>query len=150
MIYILAAAFLFIGDFIIKNWIEKHRELGKPELICNNRLIIERYHNTGAMLNFMGRYQKFVAVLSGMVGLIIGGAFLKLLNRRGFFGLKLSLACILGGGLSNVYDRFHRKYVVDYLRFNVKGKKLRNIVFNLSDFAVFLGAILLLLCKKPD
>lgn len=148
--YILAAAFIFAVDFLIKNWIEKHKELGKPELICRNRLIIERYHNTGAMLNFMGRYQMQVAVLSGAVGLFIGGAWIKLLKRQDCAGLKLGLSLILGGGLCNVYDRFFRKYVVDYLRFNVKGKRLRNIVFNLSDFAVFSGAVLMLFCKKPD
>ena len=35
-----------------------------------------------------------------------------------------------------------RKYVVDYVSFGVKWKRLRNVVFNLSDFCIIIGALL--------
>ena len=48
--------------------------------------------------------------------------------------LKTGLSLILGGAYSNTYDRLFRKYVVDYVSFEVRNPRLRNIVFNLSDF----------------
>lgn len=53
--------------------------------------------------------------------------------------LKLAFSFIIGGACSNVYDRIVRKYVVDYFSFNTKLKKLKDIVFNISDMFIFLG-----------
>ena len=49
---------------------------------------------------------------------------------------------IIGGGLSNLYDRMKRGYVVDY--FSIRWKGLKKVVFNLGDICVFLGAAILL------
>jgi len=54
--------------------------------------------------------------------------------------LKMSMALLLGGAYSNLYDRMKREYVVDYFGFNVKNQKLRSIVFNISDFCIMIGA----------
>ncbi|MDE7258820.1 MAG: signal peptidase II, partial [Lachnospiraceae bacterium] len=43
------------------------------------------------------------------------------------------------------YDRLVRKYVVDYVSFPVKNQKIRNIVFNISDFCIMIGALLMVL-----
>ena len=53
--------------------------------------------------------------------------------------LKTGLALILGGAYSNTYDRLRRKYVVDYITF----PKISTVVFNLSDFGIMIGAMLL-------
>jgi signal peptidase II len=52
------------------------------------------------------------------------------------------MAILAGGGLSNLFDRYTKGYVVDYLRFPFGPKKLRRIIFNVSDFFVFMGALL--------
>lgn len=49
---------------------------------------------------------------------------------------------MLGGAVGNTYDRFKRGYVVDYLSLKTKNKKLSDITFNLSDLALFAGAVL--------
>ncbi|MBQ7724625.1 MAG: signal peptidase II [Lachnospiraceae bacterium] len=46
--------------------------------------------------------------------------------------MKTGWAMIMGGALSNTYDRVIRKYVVDYIP---KGK----YVYNLGDFAIYSG-----------
>ncbi|MCI8789255.1 MAG: signal peptidase II [Lachnospiraceae bacterium] len=46
-----------------------------------------------------------------------------------------------GGAFSNTYDRWKRRYVVDYLTFNVRWKPLGRVVFNLSDFCIMIGAL---------
>ncbi|MDE7359775.1 MAG: signal peptidase II, partial [Lachnospiraceae bacterium] len=58
---------------------------------------------------------------------------------------KAGLALLLGGAYSNTYDRLTRKYVVDYVSFPVKNRRIRRIVFNISDFCIMIGALLLVL-----
>ena len=55
---------------------------------------------------------------------------------------KTGVALLLGGGLSNLYDRYTKGHVVDYFHINIGPKRLRNIIFNISDFCVFIGALL--------
>ncbi len=57
--------------------------------------------------------------------------------------LKTGLALILGGAYSNTCDRLRRKYVVDYVTF----PKISTIVFNLSDFGIIIGAVLLVVSE---
>ena len=55
--------------------------------------------------------------------------------------MKLGGTLIVAGGASNVYDRIKRKYVVDYIYW----KKLKSIIFNLSDVFIFLGTIIVMI-----
>jgi lipoprotein signal peptidase len=55
---------------------------------------------------------------------------------------------VLGGGLSNLLERVKNGAVYDYVQFPKAPKKLRDYVFNLADFAVFSGAVGLLLRGK--
>ena len=55
---------------------------------------------------------------------------------------KTGLALLLGGGLNNLYDRYRKHHVVDYIRFGIGPKWFRRIIFNVSDFFIFLGALL--------
>lgn len=52
---------------------------------------------------------------------------------------------VLGGGLSNLWERLVRGRVYDYLRFPRAPGFLRRYAFNLADLAVFLGTAGLLL-----
>ena len=62
--------------------------------------------------------------------------------------MKWGLTLLLGGAYSNTYDRIVRRYVVDYISFNVKNKKMRQIVFNMADFCIMIGAILVVIGGK--
>ena len=57
----------------------------------------------------------------------------------------LGAGLILGGGLSNLWERLRHGRVYDYVRFPKAPGKLKQYVFNLADFAIFLGAALVLL-----
>ncbi len=52
---------------------------------------------------------------------------------------KTGVALLLGGGLNNLYDRYTKGHVVDYFHLNFGPKWLRAIVFNISDFCIFIG-----------
>ena len=55
---------------------------------------------------------------------------------------------VLGGGLSNVYDRLKYGYVVDY--FIINYKKLKKVILNVADVFIFIGAFLIFIGEFFD
>lgn len=135
--YLLLIVMIATGDLVIKYQIEK-KEFTKDEPILNGHIILTKYHNKGAMLNFLEKQKKVVMYLSGTILGIVLLIFAVLLPSKNNRILKVALALILGGALTNFYDRVKRGYVVDYFSF----KWLKNIVFNISDICIFIGAIM--------
>ncbi|MCM1541880.1 MAG: signal peptidase II [Blautia sp.] len=133
---------IFFGDLWIKNRIEKTGGENFPACFAGKKLILKKYHNTGAMLDLGSSKRALVAAVSVILTILISIAFALSLGRHGNNALRAGLTLLLGGSFSNTYDRLKRKYVVDYLSFNVKWKWLRNIVFNLSDFCIIIGSLL--------
>ena len=71
--------------------------------------------------------------------------FMKERPDKGKTGEKLGLSLVMGGALSNLYDRVMRGYVVDY--FTIEWKSLKKVVFNLGDMFVFLGSAVFVLAQ---
>ncbi len=136
---------IFVLDLFIKNGIERRMEEGEERPLCGERLVIRKYHNRGAFLDIGEKRQKWVALLSLCLTLFMTAVFLATFSFRGNAALKAGLALLLGGAYSNTYDRLARKYVVDYVSFPVKNRKLSRMVFNISDFCIIVGALLLAL-----
>lgn len=141
---------IFVADLLIKNYIERTGTEGQEKPLCGGRILIRRYHNTGAVLAIGKRRRGFVAALSLALTLGATVLFLATFTCRGSKLLKTGLAFLLGGAYSNTYDRLVRRYVVDYVSFPVKNKKIRNIVFNISDFCIMIGALLMVLGTAGD
>ena len=76
-----------------------------------------------------------LAVISGLAGFLAA-----ILPQKGKTVQKFGIAVILGGAVSNLYDRMVRHYVVDY--FSIQWKKLKKVVFNLGDIFIFAGSAL--------
>ena len=89
--------------------------------------------------------QGVVALISLLLTLFMTVVFLATFSFRGNSTLKAGLALLLGGAYSNTYDRLTRRYVVDYVSFPVKNQRFRRIVFNISDFCILIGALLMTL-----
>lgn len=123
---------------------EKSRELGERQEILNGKIILRKYYNRGMFLNFLENKKEIVKTISSIfLGLLIL-LFIVILPRKGNSKLfKFGLSLILGGAISNVMDRVNKGYVVDYFSFNYK--KLKNIIFNLSDIVIFLGSFIIVL-----
>lgn len=139
MIYILLVLAIFLMENKIKQYIEDNKVMHKSEKILNGNIILERYHNKGVMLNFMQDNINFVKIIcSTLLGILLL-VFAFILPKKGEHLLKFSLSLVLGGALSNVYDRYKRGYVVDYFSF----KFLKKIVFNISDICIFFGSFLI-------
>ncbi|ABX40711.1 signal peptidase II [Lachnoclostridium phytofermentans] len=139
MIFFIIAIAIFVLDFFIKQYIEKNKTLGKSEKIFKDRIIVTKYHNQGAFLNFMEKKREILLLLSGIM---IGGITILMaiiFPQKGKRILKTGIAFLAGGAASNVYDRLKRGYVVDYFSFSFYQK----VIFNISDFFIFLGSIVL-------
>lgn len=120
-------------------------EVGQEKSVCRGKLLIRRYHNRGAFLDAGEKRQKAVALLSLLLTLFMTVVFLSTFSLRGNSTLRAGLALLLGGAYSNTYDRLTRNYVVDYVSFPVKNKRVRRVVFNISDFCIMIGALLMVL-----
>ena len=148
---ILIVCVIFFGDLWIKNKIEKSGIKskggtgGESAALFGGRILLRNHHNKGFILNCGQGRRRAVAVLSMILSVLMGGLFVLSLGRRGNKLLRVGLAFLLGGAFSNTYDRLKRQYVVDYFSFNVKWKRLRGIVFNLSDFCIIIGSMLMVI-----
>lgn len=146
MPYIMTLVSLFAADSAMKSWIEKTDTVSEiQESTVLQGVAFKRYHNRGAMMNLGEERQQLVAALSFVFSAFVTGIFAVTLGMKGKRLLKTGLALILGGAYSNTYDRLTRKYVVDYVSFPVKNKRFRKIAFNVSDFCIMIGALLLVI-----
>lgn len=148
MLYIAAAAGIFLLELYIKNYIERKGEEGKEKEVCKGTFLIRKYHNKGVFLNAGERVRPLVAALSLGLTVCITVLFIVTLGQKGRGVLKTGLSLLLGGAFSNTYDRMRRKYVVDYFSFGVKWKPLRRIVFNISDFCILIGTVMAVCCRE--
>ena len=106
---------------------------------------IEKHHNKGLMLNKFSNKTNEVTALSVFV--MFFQAFITLNDgiEKDDALTDTANAFILGGALSNTYDRVERGYVVDYLKV---GRK--RAIYNLSDFFIIVGVILRLIKAIKD
>lgn len=148
MFYLGIIVIIFLTDFFIKKIVDKKLAFGEKKTYLNGKIILEKYYNKGFALDKFEKYPKLVAYGSCFVCSLLVVKLCILLFKKGNKGLKTALAMIIGGAGSNIYDRFRRHHVVDYVRFGVEWKALRKIVFNISDFFIIFGTILFLVFQK--
>lgn len=136
MITLLTAALTLAACTLARWYLERpgrreHSALG-------GRIKLTALWNRGAAFGLpLGR--EALMVLSALVlGVTV------LWRRRSPFGAGL----VLGGGLSNLWERLRYGKVLDYLRFPAAPGKLKKYVYNLADLALFLGALLLALFPR--
>lgn len=129
-------------DFFIKDYVDKKyaRKVKHPKL--GGLAYIEKYYNDGAMLNMLEEWPGLLKILQTVFMLVVCIGFYFSLRRNGSQLGKIGTAFLVGGGLSNLFDRYTKGHVVDYVGFNVGPKWFRRIIFNVSDFFVFIGGVL--------
>lgn len=145
MIYIIIVLAVVITESFIKNYIDKKRNLDDRKEIFGGKIIIRKHYNEGAILQFLEEKKELVKIISSlMLGLLLL-AFALFLPKKGNRLYKLGLSLILGGAMSNVGDRLVKGRVVDYFTINIG--KLKSIIMNLADLAIFIGSFFLLLAS---
>lgn len=145
MLYILIIYAIVKIEYYIKNHIEASMNLDDRKDILNGWVSLRKHYNEGAFLQFMEKKKEFVKTVSCVLLGILLLVFALLLPRKGNRLYKLGLSLILGGGISNVGDRLLRGRVLDY--FSINAGRLKRIVFNLADMAIFIGSLFLMLAS---
>ncbi len=145
MFYGVLIAVLAAVDLGFKYLIEKQEEgtFPRPLKHTKDKIWLYRSHNSGFPFGFLKEYEQLVRTVPLVMISALGGVLCYLIPKKGNRTEKIGLAIVLGGALSNLYDRYVRQYVVDYfsLRFGV----LKKVVLNLGDVLVFAGSALLFL-----
>lgn len=148
-------AILILGipllDLGIKYYIENNMKSHEEKEIFHNHIIIRNVHNKGMIFNILDSHPKIIKAVTIFTGIFTAGWTALILSEKDQKMTKVSICMILGGAISNIYDRIVRKYVVDFFAFKTKWKKITNITFNLGDMFIFAGTIgmfLSLLWKK--
>ncbi|MBD5550404.1 MAG: signal peptidase II [Lachnospiraceae bacterium] len=145
MQYIITLLIVFAGEFFWKDHIEKEVSENSSKKIWHDRIILTKYHNYGAALGTGKKRPKIVKYISVVITFVAVIFFICSFGLAGKGMMKSGFSLLLGGAFSNTYDRLKRGYVVDYFRLNVPVKRIRNIIFNVSDFCIILGTLLILL-----
>ena len=146
------AGSIFVLDRLFKNSIEAQpdeafphdckaaEQIGlKPGLIR-----FEKHHNPGFAFGRLKEQPLLVRMLPAAVASAAAAMLLTLCEKKGKEPERLALSLIVGGGISNLYDRLRMGYVVDFL--NIRVGQLKKVVLNLGDVAIALGSLLLVLC----
>lgn len=148
MFFILLVILIIWGEWRLKNYFEAVYDFKKQKLICKDSIRLRKYHNFGAFLNIMEKKKKLLHAISILFTATIGIFFLFTLFHKGNRVLKLGLSLLLGGAFSNTYDRLTREYVVDYFSFCSPWEELNRIVFNISDFCIIIGTLIITLSSS--
>ena len=149
MIYFLLVIAFIFTDQLLKGIIVRILPLCVPghcesiELVPFFKLTL--LHNPGAAFSFLadaGGWQRwFLVSVSSVVSFFIAIWLFRIRASRNLLALALSF--ILGGALGNLVDRVSQGYVVDF--FVVFYHPYYFPAFNVADFLISLGAILMVL-----
>lgn len=142
MIYLFIPAGVFLLDYFIKAYMDRNYVRKEKHPRFNGKIILEKYYNNGAALNLLEQKPLLLRLIHTIILLAVGTIYYCSLRHSGHPIGKTGLALLLGGGASNLFDRYTKGHVVDYFRINIGSKRLKNIIFNISDFCIFIGALL--------
>ena len=127
-------------DLILKYAVSSFDNKDLPRTFVK-KIEIDKFHNKGFPFGKLKENQKAVKYFPVFITSILVGILSFLLPKKGNKVKKLSLCLIIAGSLSNIFDRFTRGYVVDYIRVKMKG--LDKVIFNLGDVFILLGSLMM-------
>lgn len=106
---------------------------------------IEKHHNKGIPLNKFDNHTREITLISSIVLIVhaMRTGYQAMQNEDGIYDIANTL--ILGGAMSNTYDRISKGYVVDYLKI---GKK--RAIYNISDFLIIGGVTITIIKSFMD
>ncbi len=129
-----AFVFVFVLDQLIKSFFLNGFDWNSSCISLNFTL------NKGvafSMFAFLGENLKYIQVV--LIGAVLGYIFWKRESLREY---ALALGLLMGGGISNLLDRFLHGGVVDYVYWHCG---FDFAIFNFADVMIDLGVLLILI-----
>lgn len=131
---------LALIDIVIKFYVEGNIARGEKHEMMEGKVEVRKVYNKGFAFNLMEKRSEDVRVISAFVAVVLTIYQCLTLMRKKHFGKKVGLSLMVAGAWSNTFDRWVRKYVIDYIGFKTKWEKINRLTFNLGDFFLAIGA----------
>lgn len=141
MIYIVVIAIVAAIDILVKNYIERYYWNVRDRYIFGDFVCITKSHNKGGILNIFENSTEIFRKVTYVLLFIITLLFVLAFSKKRKAAVKMGLALMIGGALSNESDRLLKGSVTDYLCLEIP--PVKKIVFNIGDFAIFAGALMI-------
>lgn len=138
---------LMLLDIALKSIMEGYLTRGEERTACKGKLILRKAYNRGFCMNLLDEKPEVVKYTSAYAAVLLTIYQLFTLMRKKHRVKKIGLSLITAGAWSNTFDRWLRGYVIDYVGFQTKWKKVTELTFNLADLFIAAGGILLFLCS---
>ena len=143
MLVIIGIILLFIADILIKRWAGNALKDGNSITLLNGNLRFNLLYNEGAAMGILGTRKRILNVVTVTAVLLIA-ILIPDYIKKGSLLEKLGITVAAAGAFNNSYERIVKKKVTDYISFpKLAFKKIKDIVFNLSDFLIMIGAVIL-------
>ena len=142
-----ATAFLTCLDMAVKSEVEKWPDEEEKPFADSKKIVLRKVHNKGMCMSLLKEYPQFVKYTSLVMAAILTVWDILCLRKKGSYLKKAGLSLGVAGAGSNTLDRWMRGYVVDYIGFQTSDEKLTKITYNLGDFFLAAGSILILLSE---
>ena len=134
-------------DQISKIWVRNNFESYVENSIVGDIFTLIKVENTGAFLGMGSELSETLRILLlivlpivVLISITIYTYFDKSLDKISIIGFSL----IIGGGISNIFDRIVFGSVTDFLYLNF-GSIFKTGIFNIADVSVTTGMILILI-----
>jgi signal peptidase II len=134
-----------IIDRLTKNWAIANLKGQPVKSYWNDFFRFVFAENEGAFLSLGSGLSDSIrywvlAILPVLVLLYI--LYFSLTTHNMLLSQQIAFGLIIGGGLSNIYDRIVAGKVVDFMNIGIGG--LRTGIFNIADNAIMIGLFLML------
>ncbi len=117
--------------------------------VVGNVLVFRYAENDGAFLSMGSGLEqpwKMILLLLFPVILVIASTLYMFLNKKLTHGQIIAIACVIGGGVSNIIDRiFNKGFVTDFINFGIGN--LRTGILNIADMSITFGAIVFMVLE---
>lgn len=114
------------------------------EVVITSFLILQKAHNKGAAFGFLGSIENSHLILIPLSAVTIFTLVILIRHNKKLSALvKIPLGMVLGGALSNLYDRIQFGYVKDFIHFHYQ--RFSWPIFNFADAFICVGVLMLFL-----
>lgn len=129
-------------DGCIKSYMEQH---GKKANRTYGKVSIRHCQNKGAMYSMGQNRPELVRKASFVINGGLAWKWITAMSEKKNVMQRIGYSMLLGGGISNLWDRWKRTYVVDYIHVNMP--YIKKLIFNLSDVCIVFGGIIVALSE---
>ena len=142
---VIIAVLVFVGDQLTKAMVERFIPDQAVIPIIPHFFNLTHTRNAGAAFGLFSQSPspgKTVLLIVISLALLAAVVWMVIRSRQFQWETSVGLAFILGGALSNLFDRIRVGSVVDFLDFYINGYHWP--AFNLADSAIVVGAAFLI------